>query len=107
MQVLSNLIGNAVKFTPAGGVISLRSERSGGREVLFTVADTGAGIPDENPGQIFHPHRHAKRTAPFGAGPGVPLAKGIGGSPLGEVFGESGAELRTPVSFPLPTRPAG
>jgi len=51
-QVFTNLVDNALKFTPSGGVILLRVEaRDGG--ILVSVADTGAGIPDEAQAHIF------------------------------------------------------
>jgi signal transduction histidine kinase len=102
MQVLSNLIGNAVKFTPAEGVISLRSERRDGRQVLFTVADTGTGIPPENLGKIFNPYWQAKRTARLGAGLGLPIAKGIVESHGGKIWVESEPEVGTKFYFTLP-----
>ncbi len=51
-RVFSNLIGNAVKFTPVGGRISVRAQRMAD-QVRFTVADTGPGIPPERVSQIF------------------------------------------------------
>ena len=58
-QVLINLLGNAVKFTPEGGRVELRVENKGRRVgetlVKFSVADTGIGISEEALGQIFKP----------------------------------------------------
>ena len=55
-QVLQNLLSNAVKFTPGGGEVRLSATREGeGGEILFTVADTGIGIPLEEQEQIFEP----------------------------------------------------
>ena len=51
-QVLSNLIGNAIKFTPRGGCITMSGERAAG-EVRLAVADTGPGIPPEQLPDIF------------------------------------------------------
>jgi PAS domain S-box-containing protein len=51
-RVLTNLLDNAVKFTPEGGTIRLEAERVGG-EVLFTVSDTGVGIAPEHRQRIF------------------------------------------------------
>ena len=76
MQVLSNLIGNSLKFTPEGGIVTVRAETAES-EVLVSVADTGAGIPKENLKDIFHPYWQAKRAERMGAGLGLAIAKGI------------------------------
>ena len=102
IQVLSNLIGNAMKFTPAGGVISLRSDRHDSAHVLFSVADTGPGIPRENLGKIFNPYWQAKRTARLGAGLGLPIAKGIVESHGGKIWVDSEPEVGTKFFFTLP-----
>jgi signal transduction histidine kinase len=76
-QVLSNLIGNAVKFTPAGGRITLRAEARD-REVVFTVADTGPGISPEQLPHIFVRYsgtEHVERRK--GVGLGLFVVKGI------------------------------
>ena len=52
LQVFENLVGNALKFTPRGGRITLGAVSRGG-EVLFSVADTGAGISAENLPHVF------------------------------------------------------
>ena len=44
--MLSNLLGNAIKFTPKGGTITVRAKCHGG-ELLITVVDTGPGIPSD------------------------------------------------------------
>lgn len=51
-RVLDNLLGNAVKFTPAGGTITVRLWREG-EHVVLEVSDTGVGIPPEQLGRIF------------------------------------------------------
>jgi signal transduction histidine kinase len=88
LQVLSNLIGNAMKFTPAGGMISFRADAQGD-DVLFTVADTGPGIPKENLKDIFNPYWQAKRAERLGAGLGLPIAKGIVEAHGGQIWVES------------------
>lgn len=52
-QVLQNLIGNALSFSPAGGVVSVSAYAQNDQEVLVTVQDQGPGIPDDNLGSIF------------------------------------------------------
>jgi signal transduction histidine kinase len=101
LQVLSNLIGNAMKFTPAGGLITYRAEQQG-TDVLFTVADNGPGIPNENLGDIFNPYWQAKRTARLGAGLGLPIAKGVVESHGGRISVESEPGKGTKFSFTLP-----
>ncbi len=101
LQVLSNLIGNAMKFTPAGGGITFRAEANG-EHVLVIVADSGPGIPKENLGDIFNPYWQAKRTARLGAGLGLPIAKGIVESHGGRIWVESDPGSGTKFFFTLP-----
>jgi signal transduction histidine kinase len=75
-QVFSNLVGNAIKFTPPGGRIWLRAERMGDK-VRLSVADTGPGIPPEKLPEIFAPFWQADRMDRRGLGLGLSIAKGI------------------------------
>ncbi|MEK6373699.1 MAG: GAF domain-containing sensor histidine kinase [Acidobacteriota bacterium] len=101
LQVLSNLIGNALKFTPPGGVISYAAEARPG-EVLFTVADTGPGIPKEHLGDVFKTYWQAKRTERFGAGLGLPIAKGVVEAHGGKIWAKSRPGNGTKFYFTLP-----
>src|SRR6185369_4809301 len=101
MQVLSNLIGNALKFVPADGIISCRAE-SAMREVLFTVADTGPGIRREDIGRIFSPYWQSERAERMGAGLGLPIVKGIVESHGGKIWVESEEGRGTRFYFTLP-----
>ena len=75
-QVLSNLVGNAVKYTPEGGHVKMRAVHSG-TGVLVTVQDTGVGIsPDDLP-FVFDRFWQSKRTDRSGAGLGLAIALGI------------------------------
>ncbi len=100
-QVLSNLVGNSMKFTPAGGTITVRAARRDSL-VLFTVSDTGSGIPQQNLKDIFNPYWQAKRTARLGAGLGLPIAKGIVESHGGRIWAESEQGKGTTFNFTLP-----
>lgn len=101
MQVLSNLVGNALKFTPEGGMVTVRAEERDG-EVLFTVADTGPGIPKENLSDIFSPYWQAKRAERLGAGLGLPIAKGVVEAHGGRIWVESEPGDGTRFYFTLP-----
>lgn len=61
LQILTNLLNNALKFTPKAGTITLRVSHND-REVVFAVRDSGAGIPDEDQPLIFN--RFAQSSAP-------------------------------------------
>ena len=77
-QVLTNLVGNAIKFTPQGGSVWVAA-RSAGDRVVVCVADTGIGIPQENLPKLFEPFGEV--TLPHlaqknrGAGLGLPIYK--------------------------------
>ena len=105
MQVLSNLIGNALKFVPEGGIISCRAE-SAMREVLFTVADNGPGIRREDVGRIFSPYWQSERAERMGAGLGLPIVKGIVESHGGKIWVESEEGRGTRFYFTLPVHDA-
>lgn len=75
-QVLVNLLGNAVKFTPSGGSV-LVSAAVEGAEVTFSVTDTGPGISEENRERIFDRFWQAASGTTEGAGLGLSIARGI------------------------------
>jgi signal transduction histidine kinase/cell division protein FtsB len=101
MQVLSNLIGNAMKFTPSGGVIAVNA-KARTDEVLFVVSDTGSGIPPEHIDKIFTPYWQAKRTERMGAGLGLTISKGAVESHGGRIWVESELGKGTRFLFTLP-----
>ena len=67
LQVLANLLGNAIKFCQAGDSITLRAEDRGS-EVLIAVSDTGPGIPPDQLQTIFEPYRTIARHEKVGCG---------------------------------------
>ncbi len=75
-QVFSNLVGNAVKFTPAGGSITLSATRVDGK-VHCSVTDTGPGIPPAQIPRLFGKFWQAKRGDGRGVGLGLAIARGI------------------------------
>ena len=75
-QVLSNLIDNAIKFTPEGGVIRIRTSRTG-PECRVAVSDTGIGIPADKLNAIFEYFHHVERTDRTGLGLGLYIATWI------------------------------
>ena len=101
MQVLSNLIGNSLKFTPPGGTIRVSAHKQDA-VVLFTIADNGPGIPHENLNDIFTPYWQAKRAERLGAGLGLPIAKGIVEAHGGRIWVESEQGEGTQFYFTLP-----
>jgi signal transduction histidine kinase/CheY-like chemotaxis protein len=100
-QVFSNLVGNALKFTPKGGRIDVRGVMSGG-DATFTIADTGAGIPAENLPHLFDRFWQARETRRAGAGLGLYIAKGIVEAHGGRLWVESTVGTGTTFTFTLP-----
>jgi PAS domain S-box-containing protein len=104
-QLLSNLIGNAIKFTPPGGSVSVGAHPDGD-EVLFVITDTGEGIsPDELPHvfeQFFQSAGDARRGTRRGAGLGLPISRGIVEAHGGNIWIESTLGVGTTVRFSLP-----
>jgi signal transduction histidine kinase/DNA-binding response OmpR family regulator len=75
-QVMSNLVGNAIKFTPAGGTVTVSGSLVADRAQL-TVRDSGPGIPPANLPHLFDRYWQAERGARHGAGLGLFIARGI------------------------------
>jgi signal transduction histidine kinase/DNA-binding response OmpR family regulator len=100
LQVLANLIGNAIKFTPEGGDLVVRAQAAGDR-VRFSVTDTGPGIPEQQLSQLFRPFWQGRRGGRDGAGLGLAVAKGIVEAHGGEIGVESTVGVGTTVFFTL------
>jgi signal transduction histidine kinase len=98
LQVFSNLVGNAVKFTPEGGIITLAVEQDG-QHVRFSVSDTGAGIDDADLPRIFDRFWHGREGG--GSGLGLAIARGVVEAHGGEIDVESGG-AGTTFRFTLP-----
>lgn len=101
-QVLSNLVGNAVKFTPREGRITVCAEQTGG-EIRFGVIDTGPGIPPEQVPHIFGQFWQASSSDRRGIGLGLAIAKGIVEAHKGTIWVESHVGLGSTFYFTLPT----
>jgi len=73
-RIIANLVGNALKFTPAGGAVSLAC-RARGKDLLFSVADTGPGIPEALREDIFLKHYQMEEHKHMGFGLGLAMCK--------------------------------
>jgi signal transduction histidine kinase len=107
-QLLSNLIGNAIKFTPAGGAV-VTTVRATGDAVQFTVTDTGGGIPAEQLpfvfDRFFQLTSGPRLQARHGAGLGLPISRGIVEAHGGRIWIESVVGKGTSVHFLVPAAP--
>lgn len=101
LQVLGNLAGNAVKFTPAGGCITLGLRVEDGFAV-FSVADTGQGISPEQLPHVFEQFWQARRAGRQGTGLGLTIAHGIVDAHGGRVGVESTVGEGSTFWFTLP-----
>jgi PAS domain S-box-containing protein len=101
LRVISNLVGNSIKFTPEGGTIRLRAVPAEG-EVRFSVADTGSGIPAEQLPRMFDRYWQAHAGDRRGAGLGLSIARGIVEAHGGRIWAESEPGAGTTVSFTVP-----
>jgi PAS domain S-box-containing protein len=103
-QLLSNLVGNALKFTPAGGRVEVRVQPYN-EGALVSVIDNGEGIPADQLPHVFD--RFFQVMSPrvgarHGAGLGLPIARGIVEAHGGTIWIESAPGRGTTVRFTLP-----
>ena len=106
MQVLTNLVANALKFTPAGGKISIHAKNRDD-SILMSVQDTGIGIPDNARSLVFEKFGQAKNRseagdAPKGTGLGLAIAKGNVEAHGGRIWFDSEMGKGTTFYFTIP-----
>jgi len=105
-QVFENLIGNAIKFTEAGGRITVGA-KSKGAEVLFWVTDSGHGISPENLRHVFDRFwQVVPRAGRVGAGLGLAITKGIVDAHHGQIWAESTVGRGSTFFFTIPSPPS-
>jgi two-component system sensor histidine kinase GlrK len=106
MQVVENLLGNALKFTPPGGkvVVSLSPRKDEGDFVQVSIADTGSGIPKEHLAEIFERFKRIEmgRETTIGTGLGLSIVKHIIADHGGKIWVRSTLGKGSKFSFALP-----
>lgn len=102
-EVLGNLISNALRYTPTGGRIELNVDGEDGR-LVFTVSDSGPGIPEEHRDFVFEKHYTIDRSRKLGSGLGLAIAKEmveLHGGLISLEEPEAGSGARFRVALPL------
>jgi signal transduction histidine kinase len=103
LQVLANLVGNAIKFTPAGGSVVVHFERTE-EEMRFAVRDTGSGIRVDDLESIFDRFHQVERRDGRGVGLGLYISKCIVQGHGGHIWAESRSGEGSTFRFTLPVR---
>ena len=109
IQVVSNLVNNAVKYSPEGGTVTLTS-RVEGRYALVSVTDTGLGIPPEEISHVFERFRRVRSGAAQsipGTGLGLTIVKQIVEMHGGKIWVESAVSHGSSFHFTIPLAPEG
>jgi PAS domain S-box-containing protein len=104
-EVLTNLLGNAIKFTPTGGNVIVSLRRSGDNWVEVSIADTGPGITSEEASRIFdkfYQVSNPEQRKAMGTGLGLSIAKALVEMHGGEIWLESEVGKGSIFSFTLP-----
>ncbi|MHA6195939.1 ATP-binding protein [Pseudomonas wadenswilerensis] len=100
-QVLSNLVGNAIKFTPRLGAVGVHAAL-GGNEIVFTVRDNGEGIPADQLPHVFERYWTIKDGNPTGTGLGLYITQGIVEAHGGRIEARSEVGKGTEFRFTMP-----
>ncbi len=100
-QIVGNLLGNAIKFTPEQGSVKLLA-RPQDTQVLFQVTDDGPGIPADNMSHIFDNFWQARKSDRRGVGLGLAIAKTLVEAQGGKIWVESKVDHGSTFSFSLP-----
>jgi len=102
LQVLTNLVGNALKFAPPGSAVQVRMT-SEPAHTMFSVSDRGPGIPEDDRARLFDRYWKGSPAAEPGSGLGLFIAKGIVEAHGGRIWVESTPGNGATFSFTLPT----
>jgi signal transduction histidine kinase len=100
-QLMGNLLGNAIKFTPEGGEVTFGARREAS-EVLFEVSDTGPGISPDQASHLFEQFWQARKNDKRGVGLGLTIAKGIAEAHGGRIWVTSTPGAGSTFSFTIP-----
>jgi signal transduction histidine kinase len=100
-QIVGNIIGNALKFTPEHGNVTMRADADG-NHVAIHVTDTGPGIPPADITHLFDDFWQARRNDHRGVGLGLAIAKGVVEAHGGMIWAESTPGHGSTFSFTLP-----
>lgn len=100
-QVLANLVGNAFRYTPEGGVVTVEAVEGDG-EVRVSVSDTGPGIPREEIAHLFDPFWQGEGGKGQGAGLGLAIVKGLVEAHGGRVWAATSSDTGATFCFTLP-----
>jgi PAS domain S-box-containing protein len=100
-QIFSNLIGNALRFSPAGGVVTVAAAPADG-SVAFSVRDSGPGIPADHLPHVFDRFWQASQQGSHGIGLGLAIARGLTEAHGGTVAVESSDGEGATFTFTLP-----
>lgn len=101
LQIISNVVGNALKFTPAKGSVALHLARSG-PEAVFTISDTGRGMSPDELSRMWGRYWQAKRKPEEGLGLGLFITKGLVEAHGGRIWAESSPEAGSTFHFTMP-----
>jgi signal transduction histidine kinase len=104
LQVLSNLLGNAIKFTPKGGRVLLQVLRRAD-EAVFSVRDTGRGIPADQLPHVFERFWRADRQSQRSSGLGLFIARSLVQAHSGRIWAESEVGVGSTFFFALALLP--
>lgn len=105
VRVLTNLLGNAIKFSPSNSLVTISASATNGG-VIISVSDQGPGIPDEWRQKVFHKFAQVqarKSGVPVGSGLGLTFCKTAIEAQGGRIWIESGSERGTIVQLWLPS----
>jgi signal transduction histidine kinase len=102
IQILENLVSNALKVMRSGGTVTIRAARQDVDYIGFSVADTGTGIPTDELPHLFDYYFRGRYRRGKGLGLGLPIAKALVEAQGGRIWVESETGCGTVFHFTLP-----